>query len=477
MPVNFKELNGTKLVFDENLMAETPTQKIKFASKQRIGGREIVVPHFRFEEKTNLDPDIALTGRVPQISSLKIKTKESSKFIAAIKEEFESGKVKNYLFPNQKTLLARMRPEDRSNGAYMQISGERIDKYFKEIEILLITSFGMSTDEKRICEREIAFMRRSATRELTYSFDRADTNTYWSRSKDKVFVHVFEKMLAALKPTDPMRPVLQKEVDYLLTYQYAGESGWVKQSDIENSLGLMAISQSSRHIVSMTSGTKDSTGVLEYETLKFPENHFCKFKGQHVYYDGKNYYLESTHEKVSPRLAPGIVRDKLVDSVVFRRLSAKESEKNILRENFKYDWMGNGYIDPEDQDASWWGSCEVRAIHQAKLLDLKKSGGVVEYNIDTNRQTQYSRADILEISAGLLDFGKNMAGPRGGKAKPLGAYDDAGETYEARPEDLEFTLKLGGRTKKVSLPCVLKKVGGSKALEELFSKKTPGSTT
>ncbi len=406
----------------EDKIVSTPSHNIQLATV--VGGQAL--PDLRLSRRTIGDPeqkttivDVAALAAAPSTIS---KAADFKALVAKLQTD-----NKAFLAPDKTALLAKLPAEDKSNYAVLNITGRRTEQFFGEVG-RLIGQTGMNAAEQKQARVDMNAAFRDAFRGRTADFDKADTGTYWSYGHDEPFVHVFEKMRDALPAGDPKRKFIQNQIDFIFANKYV-PNGKVNENDAEHSLGLVAIDKNSRHTVSMTVGSETANRVA-YEVLQMPASVGGADAGRYAYRDGTQVFWEGTRTEI-PAADAGKLKGTAVttENLTFRRKDNTEQ----LRQNFRYDWDGNGMLNTKDIDTGWWGHCDIKALMETILADMKGSAGVSEYRSDTKAVTEYSKAMQLEGLAALLNFDDVYQSTTSGSRTSFGTTNFAGARYDNRP--------------------------------------------
>ena len=425
----------------EDKVVSTASHTIQLAT---VVGNE-ALPDFRLTRRTITDPEAKAT--VVDAGALSLGTIKTAADFKTLLTSLQTSN-KDFLLPNKSTLLGKLPAEDRSNYAYLNITGRRTEQFYGEVTALIGRS-GLPAAEQSKARVEVNAAFRDAFRGRTAEFDRSDTGTYWSYGHDEAFVHVFEKMLGALPEGDAKRPFLQNQIDFIFTNKYV-PNGKVNENDAEHSMGLVAIDKASRKVISMTEGSEHAVRV-SYERLELPASAGGANAGRAVYRDGSQFFFEGTRTELSAAEAGKLKRTPVShDDVVFRRKGNSEQ----LRQNFRFDWDGNGMLNTKDIDTGWWGHCDIKALMETILADMKGSGGVAEFRADTGSVTEFSRAMQLEGLAALLNFDDVYNQASGAGRVQFGQTNFAGARFDNRPTVMK--LKTTGST--LNLPIRLSSV-------------------
>ncbi len=448
-----------KQITAQDKMVSTPSHNLQLAT---VVGNE-TLPDFRVSQRTITDPEQKLTiiDSAPlALSSMK----SAADFKAMITSAQAANKA--FLAPDKATLQAKLPVEDRSNYAYLNITGRRIEQFFGEAQRLLAQT-GLPAAEQGKARVELNAAFRDAFRGRTIAFDAADTGTYWSYGHDAAFVHVFEKMLSALPVGDPKAKYIQAQIDFVFTNKYV-PNGKVNENDAEHSLGLVAVDKKTRQVVSLTKGSEHANQV-SYETLQLPAT--GANASRFAYRDGSQYFLAGTRTELSAAeaatLKPASVSH---DDVVFRRKGNTEQ----LRQNFRYDWDGNGMLNTNEIDVGWWGHCDIQSLIETLLADMGGSAGVAEFRSDTKNVTEFSRAMQLEGLAAMLNFDDVYRTASGGGQVQFGATNFAGARYDNRPTTMKMTTSGSALTLPIRLTGLSAKGDSNAAVDvnAVFSPKT-----
>lgn len=422
----------------EDKIVSTPSHTIQLATV--VGGQAL--PDLRLSQRTITDPeqkatiiDAAATANIGTIAT-------AADFKTLITSLQATNKA--FLLPDAAALKAKLPAEDHSNYAYLNITGRRIEQFFGEAQRLLgRTAMPAAEQQKARVELNAAF--RDAFRGRTAQFDRADTGTYWSYGHDAAFVHVFEKMLQALPENDPKRKYIQNQIDFIFSNKYV-PNGKVFENDIEQSLGLVAIDKKSRNVLSMTKGSETANRV-SYETLSLPGQNGAAARP--VYRHGTQLFFQGTRTELSAAEAALVKSTPVSGSdVTFRRKAATEQ----LRQEFRFDWDGNGMLNTQETDTGWWGHCDIKALMETILADMGGSGGVAEFRSDTLRTTEFTRDMQLEGLAALLNFDDVYQSTTSSSQRlQFGTTNFAGARFDNRPTVMQLSTSGGSMSLPIRL--------------------------
>ncbi len=433
-------LKGTLLPEDGTKIASTASHQIAFTSSQ--GLPDLQVTRRDIGDPEQMDTINTLTDA--QLQGVK----KGADFAALLTQQLAAQK--NFLLPDKAALLQKLPEGDRSNYAYLNITGRRIEQFFNEMQRLLGRT-SLTGDDAKAARVAINQQYRDAFRGRPAEFDRADTGTYWSYGHDAAFVHVFEKMLEALPDDDPKRPFIQNQIDFILSNKYTPH-GSVDENDIEGSLDLVAIDKSSRHVASMTKDS-DNSNSARYEVLSSSQNGAERW----AYRDGTQVFWEGGRTELTAAEV-GALKHTPVDTITFRRAASGEQ----LRQSFRYDWDKNRMLNAREIDTGWWGHCDIKAEIETLLADMHGSAGVTEFRSDNKKTIELSREMQLEALAALLNFDTVYQSTSGGGQVRMGESQFAGGRFDDRP------TVLGIKTDRTSLQLPVR-------LDTLSQKGAPGT--
>jgi hypothetical protein len=427
------QLRGREIPQDDRKVVSTPSHDIQLG--QRVGAQE-VLPDLKMTRRTIADPEARpRIVDVPTATLAGVRTAADFKALLATLQQTHGS----FLKPDRTALMAKLPDVDKSNYAFLNITGRRVEQFFDETA-RLIAQTGLRGSEATAARQAVNLAALDAFRGARADFDRSDTGTYWSYGHDAAFVHVFEKMLAALPEGDARRKPLQAQIDFIFAQKYTPH-GHVEEENIERSLELVAIDKASRRVVSMTPDS-DGANFVAYETLQVPATQGGPHAGRAAFRDGNQYFVEGTRTALSSAEVQSLVRTP-VDELTFRRALAGEQ----LRTGFRYDWNGNNMLNTSRLDTSWWGHCDIKALMETILADMKGSRGVTEYRADSGTTTEFTRDLQLEALAALLNFDDIYASTTGAGRVSFGQTNFAGGRFDNRPTTMELKLQAGGSLK------------------------------
>ena len=283
-------------------------------------------------------------------------------------------------------------------------------------------------------------------------FDHFEINGYGSFGHDATFLHAYEQKLDELKKIDTnllspkqkksverKKAHVQSEMDAVFRNKYVYESSNMQETDAEKTIGLVAIDQNSRQRISETKSSAD-TIVPKFEILNL--QHEGQNKG--VYFDAKQdkYFFDGGSTEVPADQVANITRKQLnasdTQKITFRR--AKDGE--TLRNNFRFDWNGDGYAQSGKIDwVSWGGHCNDKSsLESAGVVVPAGHKGVYEYNSASGSTAHYDRDKLNEVLLSYSEMNTYMSKKTGGKA-----VADIGDTNfaSARDDDRPDRLVLG----------------------------------
>jgi hypothetical protein len=444
-------LTGRELRPEDKVVA-TPSHNIQLATV--VGGQAL--PDFRLSRRTITDPEAKLA--IIDVAGAAPGSITTAAAFKALVTKLQTDH-KAFLQPDKQALWAKLGADDRSNYAFLNVTGRRIEQFFGEAQRLIGQS-GMSTTEQKQARIDLNAAFRDAFRGRTADFDRSDTGTYWSYGHDAAFVHVFETMLAALPEGDARRKPLQAQIDFIFANKYV-PNGKVAENDVERSLQLVAIDKASRRVVSMTPGSETANRVA-YETLQIGANAGAN-AGRYAFRDGGKTYLEGTRTELTAAELSSLKKTPVdTTDITFRRPGAAEQP----RRDFRWDWDGNGMMNTQDIDTSWWGHCDTKALIETILADMKGSAGVAEFRADTGKVTEYTRAHQLEGLAAMLNFDDVYTQATGaGQRVSFGTTNFAGARFDNRPTTMRMSTSGGTMTLPIRLTSLSEKGDSAKTVD------------
>lgn len=430
LPLN--QLRGRAIPQDATKVVSTPSHEV--ALGQQVGGQ--LLPDLKLTRRTITDPEAKATiVDVPVATLASVKTAADFKALLSSLQQTHAA----FLKPDRAALLGKLPDGDKSGYAFLNITGRRNEQFVDELT-RLVGRTGLTGAEATAARQAVNLAALDAFRGARADFDRADTGTYWSYGHDASFVHVFEKLLAALPEGDARKKPLQAQIDFIFANKHTPH-GHVEEENCEKSLELVAIDKGSRRVASMT---KDSDGAnfVAYETLQLPASFGGPNAGKAAFRDGNDYFVEGTRTALSAAEVKALVRTA-ANELTFRRAQPGEQ----LRAGFRYDWNGNNMLNTSRIDTSWWGHCDTKALMETILTDMKGSAGVTEYRADTGQTTEFPRALQLEALAALLNFDDVYAATTGAGRVSFGQTHFAGGRYDNRPTTMELKIERAGSLK------------------------------
>jgi subtilisin-like proprotein convertase family protein len=446
------QLKGQEIKPEDKIVS-TASHNIQLATV--VGGQAL--PDLRLSRRTIGDPEQKTAIVDPQALSLGTITKAAD-FKALVTKL--QGDNKAFLAPDKAALLAKLPADDKSNYAFLNITGRRVEQFFGEVT-RLIDKTGMSAAEQKQARVDVNAAFRDAFRGRTAQFDTADTGTYWSYGHDAAFVHVFEKMRDALPENDPKRKPLQAQIDFIFSNKYVPH-GTVEENDIEHSLDLVAIAKTNRHVVSMTKGSETANRV-GYEVLQMPASAGGADAGRYAFRDGTQYFWEGTRTEIPAAEAAKLKGTPVkTEDLTFRRKGNSEQ----LRQDFRYDWDGNGMLNSKGIDTGWWGHCDIKALMETILADMGGSGGVSEFRTDTKQTTEFTRDMQLEALAATLNFDDVYTQSTGfGQRTSFGTTNFAGGRFDNRPTVMTLQTSGSSMNLPIRLTSLSEKGDATKAVD------------
>jgi hypothetical protein len=454
------ELRGKEIKPEEKVVS-TKSHEITMAtdSNSNLGW----VPDFKLERRSIKDPEAKT--QIFDVSNQELsEIKTADDFQSKLTELLGANKA--FLAPAKADLFEKLPEGEKTNFAYINITGQRTEQAFGEL-VKILSRTGLSGAEAKDSRKALNLAHRDAYHGRDVKFDRADTKSYWSYGKDAPFVHVFEKMLDSLDKDDPKRAFIQNQIDFVFTHKFV-DSGKVDENNAEKTIGLMTMSKDSRHVVSMKKGAENSNSVA-YETLQVPAQPAGDHAGKFVYRDGDKHFFEGTNKEVPADLI-GSLKSETITDVVLRRVVGDEQP----RENFRYDWNGNRMLDVDKINTGWWGHCDIKATMETILTDMKGSAGVTEFRSASGTTTEYSKEMQLEALAAMLNFDDIYLSTQNRGSVRLGETEFAGARWDKRPTKMTLKTDSGQSLDlNVRLSTLSKKGDASEtvSLDKVFATK------
>ncbi|MCK6550268.1 PPC domain-containing protein [Myxococcota bacterium] len=304
-------------------------------------------------------------------------------------------------------------------------------------------------------------------------FDDFEIEGYASFGHDAAFIHAWELRLKELEKVDTNllspeqktgldreKKQIQNELDAIFREKYVYNNSAMFETNAEVSVGLCLIDVNTRQRVSETEGSRD-TIVPKFEILNLTVNG----QDRPVYFDAKEkkYYFDKSDEVVPQDQVANIRRRALNDTeqsqMTFRRAMPGEH----LRENFRHDWNGDGYVQNTVIDwVSWAGHCNDKSNLESHGLVLPRDNqGVYEYNSASGSTARYDRNLLNEKLMSFSELDTWMKRPQAGAqaSKNLSVDQFAGARDDDRPDRLHLgvaNLPYGERPNEFSITKVVK---------------------
>ncbi len=411
---------------------------IKFFDKDRAGN---AIPFLNADPSPVTDPakkDKILEPTAAQVKGFKGKPEA---FAAFLTEAVAAQKA--YLSPTRAQL------ETPTNYKFNAVVGQRVDQFRAEALKLAQDNFGGNREQ---LNKALYAVNTKAfdlySREL--KFDDFETNGYASYGNDAAFIHAWELRLGELNKidTDLLTPdqkeavsmeksQLQGELDAIFRSKYVFNNSNLYENNAEKSVGLALIDKGSRQRASEVEATRN-TIVPEFEILNLQH----EGENKAVYFDAKrdkHYFDKSSQEVPADQIAN--IQRRPVDNrdLTFRRTEGGEH----LREDFRFDWDGNGHVANTKIDwASWAGHCNDKAILEAHGCVVPRGhDGVYEYDSRSGSTAHYNRDLLNEKLLSFSELGEGMKGRRG----RFNVGNEATVFAGARDDDRPDKLVLGDR--------------------------------
>ena len=340
------------------------------------------------------------------------------------------------------------RPEESPRYFENSVRCQRIERFFKAAHAAL-TRWRVSDARKAHAALRVM---EDATYAGAIRFDDADTGTYHSFKHDAAFVHYLEAILESLPDESApgfvalpeaqqasvrrQREQARAHLDALMRHKYAYHG--IAETDIEASLGGQLIDKVTRHVVSETPQSADAL-TPEYELLRVDPESGHPDAGMYVY----------RHRETLRRMDGSTVE---ATEGQLRRISVPASQltfsrsKDNLRPNVRFDWNNNGYVDPQEIGwVDWAGHCDIKAIMEQLGVALIGQESLVEWRADSEVETTYNRALIVEMIASVMEFGSRYRRADNSGTVTRGIHRFGGFRNDSLPDRVQFQGEREGR--------------------------------
>ena len=348
--------------------------------------------------------------------------------------------------------LADLAPSDRpaESPRYFEnsVRCQRVARFFKEAHAALKTW--------RVSDARKAHAALRVMQDATYAgvlrFDDADTGTYHSFKHDAAFVHYLEAILESLPDESApgfvalpdaqqasvrrQRTQARAHLDALMRHKYAYHG--ITETEIETSLGGQLIDKTTRNVVSETPESANALAP-KYELLRIDPDSGHPDAGMYVYRDRDA--LRRTDASVVEATDAQLRRIPVAaEQLTFRR------SKNNLRSGIRFDWNSNGYVDPQEIGwVDWAGHCDIKAIMEQLGVALIGQTPLVEWRADSDVETTYTRALIVEMIASVMEFGSRYRRADNSGKITRGIHLFGGFRNDSLPDRIQFKGARTGR--------------------------------
>lgn len=345
-------------------------------------------------------------------------------------------------------LSASDRPAESPRYFENSVRCQRIARFFKEAHAALSTW--------RVSDARAAHAALRVMEDATYGgvlrFDDADTGTYHSFKHDAAFVHYLEAILASLPAESApgfvalpeaqqasvrrQRDQARAHLDALMRHKYAYHG--ITETEIETSLGGQLIDKVTRHVVSETPSSANALAPT-YELLRIDPDSGHPDAGIYVYRHRDT--LRRTDASVVDATEAQLRRIPVpTDQLTFRR------SKENLRPGVRFDWNNNGYVDPQEIGwVDWAGHCDIKAIMEQLGVALIGQEPLVEWRADSEVETTYNRALIVEMVASVMEFGSRYRRADNSGSVTRGIHLFGGFRNDSLPDRIQFQGERLGR--------------------------------
>jgi hypothetical protein len=459
---NFSPTGGTELTAElKTKTVDNDVSVIRFFEKDAVGqtrGFLIATP----SPVEDIGKKAKVLEATPeQLDGMKGKPEA---FATWLKSSIDGNKA--YLFPTFGQLEGAP-----TRYKFNNIIGQRVDQVLAEATKLATELYPAGEARNKALFAVNTSVRDLYDRPVT--FDNFEINGYASFGHDATFLHAYEAKLAELNKLDlqlltpdqrasvaRQKSQIQGEIDAIFKSKYVYESSNMMETDAEKTIGLIAIDAVSRQRISEVESTRESI-VPKFEILN------VQHEGQNkaVYYDAdeKGYFFDRTTQKVPDALIPQIQRKALTPAetakLTFRRAESGEQ----LRDKFRFDWNGDGYVQNNKIDwVSWGGHCNDKAaLEAAGVVVPDGHKGVFEYNSASGSTVHYDRNKLNEMLLSFSELGSDMSKKTGGKpVSRLGTTEFASARDDDRPDRLDLgngrEIPLNGRPNEFTIGKITK---------------------
>lgn len=348
--------------------------------------------------------------------------------------------------------LADLTPSDRpaESPRFFEnsVRCQRIARFFKEAHAAL--------KAWHVADARVAHAALRVMQDATYAgvtrFDDADTGTYHSFKHDAAFVHYLEAILESLPAESApgfvalpeaqqasvrrQREQARAHLDALMRHKYAYHG--INETEIETSLGGQLIDKKTRNVVSETPASASALAP-KYELLRIDPESGHADAGIYVYRHRDT--LRRTDASVVEATDGQLRRIPVAaDQLTFTR------SKDNLRPGIRFDWNSNGYVDPQEIGwVDWAGHCDIKAIMEQLGVALIGQEPLVEWRADSDVQTTYTRALIVEMIASVMEFGSRYRRADNSGTVTRGIHLFGGFRNDSLPDRIQFQGAQAGR--------------------------------
>ena len=431
---------------------------IKFFEKSGSGVRGFLIADPSPVEDVSKKAKV-LEATTAELDSMK---GDPAKFVAWLDKQLTANK--GYLHPKFGELEGAP-----TRYKFNNIIGQRIDQVLTEATKLAKEMYPAGANRNKAL-----FAVNTGARDLfnrDVQFDNFEINGYASFGHDATFLHVYEQKLTELEKVNPdllhtdakkslarQKKQVQSEIDAIFRNKYVYNSSNMQETDAEQTIGLVAIDVKSRQRISETAASKD-TLVPKFEILNLNvggENRAVFFDA-----DENKYFFDRSSEPVPADQIGNITRKALnasdTKNISFRRAESGEQ----LRDKFRFDWNGDGYVQQGKIDwVSWGGHCNDKAaLEAAGVVVPSGHEGVYEYNSGSGSTTHYSRDKLNEMLLSFSEMGSQMSKKTGGNpVKDIGKTEFASARDDDRPDRVVLgngrEIPLNGRPNKFEIKSI-----------------------
>lgn len=340
-----------------------------------------------------------------------------------------------------------------SKNEQLGIAGLRKQRFFDGLKRKL-TKTAIPASARSAARTALVRLERATYQNRDIQFDVVKHDTYhpYSDPFDRGV-----RLLAELAKEGVERGQIENLLAYVTDRKTVRGWGSVDERDGEVSLGLRAIDRGNGgQTLSLAKGSNNMLRP-QYAVMNVGKTGLPQGQEQHagkaVYRDGSTLYFDKTKTVVPAELVAHVVEKASSGNHGLRLLEQAER----ARSGFPYDWNGNGTVDIDPIDISWWGHCHIEA--PLATLSLKATNSVCIYDAASGNEKVFDAAAVNHLLFAAFDNDRYASIDGGGRADPtktdfVGSRNDTGGAPRFGDE-LALKLSSGKEMKfKVRLDAV-----------------------